>query len=240
MKTILEKIKYNFILTIAVRGVALLEKSFDLLKKYLELTTVYQNFTFCIVAGHPAYKDSFDTCIPLIQAFESVFRQIREKTNIPVFLGAENLSSSTINLLCEKYPPVIPFLLYGDKRVFQKNGINSKFAIYSPIVKATSQKEAIQSTLSYLLRRKATQELLKSENLSFSEIPLESWDKITLPTKRILEQSFDQYILSSSNLKKKIKTFTKQGVRMIVGHPIAARNTNHLIEEFKFNTEFNE
>lgn len=214
-------------------------RSFDLLKKYLELTSTYQNLTFCIVAGHPVYKDSIDTSISSFQAFEEVFTKIREKTNIPVFLGAENLSSRIINLLCKKYDPVIPFLLHGDKRAIQKNGIYSKFAIYSPIVTTRSRKEAIQATMSYLLRRKATQKLLKHENLSYSEILL-TWDEIPLSVKRILEQTFDQYILSLTNIQKKTKNFARQGARLIVGHPITARNPNHLTEEFQFNIGFSE
>ncbi|MFX1507346.1 MAG: hypothetical protein ACFFDC_14785 [Promethearchaeota archaeon] len=130
-------------------------------------------------------------------------------------------------------------MLHGDKRTIQKNGINSRFAIYSPITNSISQKEEIQGTLSYLLRRKDTQKLLERENLSCSEIPL-TWDKIQLPAKRILEQSFNQYVLSSNNLKKKTKIFAKQGAQLIVGHPITARNINNLTEDFKFSIEFSE
>ena len=105
-------------------------------------------------------------------------------------------------MLCEKYDPVIPFLLHEDKRAIQKNGIYSKFAIYSSIVNTISRKEVIQATMSYLLRRKATQELLKHENLSYSEIPL-SWDELPLPVKHILKLTFDQYILSLNNIQVK-------------------------------------
>ncbi|MFX1537006.1 MAG: hypothetical protein ACFFDI_22550, partial [Promethearchaeota archaeon] len=236
VKTILERIENNLVITIAARGVELLERSVDLLGEYLDLIHLYQNFTFCIVAGHPTYKDSVDTRVPSIQALNNVFIRIREVTDIPVFLGAENLSSKTINQLCEKYKPVIPFLLHGDKRAIQKNGINSTIAVYSPIAHMISQKEAIQAASSYLLRRKTTQKLLNAKGLSFTEIPLE-WDKISLLAKRILEQSFDQYVLNSNNFQKRTKKFTKQGAQLIVGHPITSGHYSDLIEGFRLNYE---
>ncbi len=223
------------VLTIAVRGVEFLEESIDLLGEYLELTQTYENFTFCVVAGHPAYKNSIDTHISSIKAFDTVFKRIRETTDIPLFLGAENLSSNTINQLCDKYIPIIPFLLHGDKRAIQKNGINSTFAVYSPIAHTISHTQAIQAVISYLLRRKTTQKLLIREGLSYSEISPE-WDKLSQQVKHILEHSYDRYVLNSRNLWR-TKIFARQGAQLIVGHPIISRDFIGLTKRFRYEIE---
>lgn len=236
MKSILEQIKNILVLTIAVRGVEFLEKSFDLLGEYLELTQTYTNFTFCIVAGHPAYEDSIDTQTSSIKSFHKFFKRIREITDIPLFLGAENLSSDTINRLCNKYNPIMPFLLHGDKRAVRENRIQSPFAVYSPLIHTIPHEQAIQAVMGYLLRRRTTQQQLIREGLSSSEI-LPEWDNLSKPIKRILHHSFDQYVLNSSNFRSRIKIFSRQGAQLIVGHPIVSENFNDLTERFKFEIE---
>jgi hypothetical protein len=193
----------------------------------------FSNLAFCIVAGHSAYP-SVDPRIPIIKAFHYVFSRIRKKTDTPLFLGAENISSSLIDKFIKKYEFIVPFLLHGDPRALYSGKLNPPYAIYSPITNIIPDDEAIKLLTGYLLRRKAIQRELAAKGC-FPTIRPAKWEEISPIVQRILKTNFQKYVLTSQNYKSRIQTFYRNGVQLIVANPIIPGRYFDLIRGFKIN-----
>ncbi|MFX0183658.1 MAG: hypothetical protein ACFE95_11300 [Candidatus Hodarchaeota archaeon] len=204
-----------------------------LLENYLRLLRSYPQLALCIVAGHPAYP-SVDARIPIVKAFHYVLSRIRNKSDTPLFLGVENLSSKLIIQLIEKYNYIVPFLLHGDPRALQSKILKPPLAVYSPITHIVHDKDALKLLTSYLLRRKATQlELVKRGYFpSIRSIPAK-WDEISPGVKDILRIIFHKYVLTSQNFYSRIQAFSNNGVQLIVANPVIPNRYFDLVKNFQ-------
>lgn len=234
LNSLLKQIQNILIFTIAVRGVEFHENNGILFENYLQLMKKYDNFSFCVVAGHPAYRESIDTGISTNKSFNDFVGRIREHVTTPILLGAENLSLKIINNLKNKFDPIIPIILHGDSRLFRGNRLKGSSAVYSPISYKIPDNVAIRSLVGYLLRRKLTQSRIKNNDFSYLELSY-SWDKLPTNAQEILFQCYQQCTLTSANVKEKTQLFAKHGIRLIFGNPINSKNSIELIKGFSLN-----
>lgn len=236
LETIIKQIRHFLVFTIAVRSSEFHFQRKHLLENYLRLAMKYPNLLLCIVAGHPAYP-SVDTKIPSIKGFHNVFTRIRNKYSSVLFLGIENLSSSSVQKLSQQYRPIIPFILHGDSRAVCSNIFSSPLAVYSPLAHSIPDEEAIKSLLGYLLRRKATQQALKKKGYYLSTPPInkELWPELLPEIQTILQSSFHKFVLTSQNFHSRMRDFLQNGVQLVVGNPAIPEHFFDLIRSFKFN-----
>ncbi|MFX0052582.1 MAG: hypothetical protein ACFE8U_14970 [Candidatus Hermodarchaeota archaeon] len=220
--------------TISVRSAEFHITKKYLLENYLRLSHSYPKLAFCIVAGHPAYP-SVDTQIPTIKAFHYVFSRIRNKSDTPLFLGVENLSSKLITQLISKYGYIVPFLLHGDPRAIQSKILKPPLAVYSPITHIVRDEVALKLLTSYLLRRRATQLDLAKRGFfpSIRSIPAK-WEEISPSVKDILGANFQKFVLTSQNFHSRIRAFSDNGVQLIVASPVIPERYFDLVKSFQF------
>ena len=236
LETIIEQIRHFLVFTIAVRGGEFHFQRKHLLENYLRLARKYSNLLFCIVAGHPAYP-SVDTNLSSINGFHNILTRIRNKNSSVLFLGIENLSTSSVQKISHQYRPIIPFILHGDSRAVRSNIFPPPLAVYSPLAHSIPDEEAIKSLLGYLLRRKATQQALKNKGYYLSTPPInkEFWPELLPEIQTILRSSFHNFVLTSQNFHSRMRVFLKNGVQLVVGNPAIPEHFFDLIRSFKFN-----
>jgi len=233
VRSILEQTKNYIVFTISVRSAEFHMNRKYLLENYLRLLRSYPQLAFCIVAGHPAYP-SVDTRIPIVKAFHYVLSRIRNKSDTPLFLGVENLSSKLIMQLIEKNGYIVPFLLHGDPRAIQSRILKPPLAVYSPITHIVRDEVALKLLTSYLLRRRATQLDLAKRGYfpSIRSIPAK-WDEISPGMKDILRTNFQKYVLTSQNFYSRIQAFSDNGVQLIVANPVIPDRYFDLVKNFQ-------
>ncbi|MFW9854732.1 MAG: hypothetical protein ACFFFG_06710 [Candidatus Thorarchaeota archaeon] len=232
LKSILQSMENTLVLTVAARDEYFY--SDNGLFEYLNLIQVFSNLGFCIVAGHPAY-DTINRRIPLQDAFYKIFTQVRQNFDAELYLGAENLSSSLIDNIQNKFGRVIPFYLHGDARVYKRNGEGdsngNQIAIYSPIAHTLSESDVLQTqkVKNYLLRRKLVQQSLNELKRDQGEVNGKSYKEIE---QQVLRRHIREYILTSENLRSKIHLLRQRGATLVVGNPVIPEMTANLIKEF--------
>jgi hypothetical protein len=233
LEQIVEQIHHYLVFTIAVRGVEFHFQRRFLLENYLRIAKVNPHLLFCVVAGHPIYS-SIDTQLSSIKAFHNVFTRIRSKFYSVLFLGVENIALRKIQSFRQLYPPIVPFLLHGDSRIFS-NKLRPPLAVYSPFAHIIPNEEAIKSLLGYLIRRKATQQTLKKKgyNLVIPPMNKELWNELIPEIQSILLSSLDKFVLTSQNFQTRVQEFIKTGVRLLVGNPAISEISFELIQRFR-------
>ncbi|PWI46475.1 hypothetical protein CEE45_16615 [Candidatus Heimdallarchaeota archaeon B3_Heim] len=221
------------VLTVAVRALEF-QNGNDLLRSYLDMIADNSNLSLNLVAGHPAYD--IDQTVSVENALNKSFTQIRQRTDRPMFLGIENLSTRIIKSICRSYSPVIPFALNGDYRVM--NGFSKKIscplAIYTPLAIETDQFENnISDFLPYLLRRRVLQDRLKAANLWKDELTNSTWSEFSRKAQKIIRYSLNELIITDANIDKKLMEFRSHNVKLLVGYPAISSIKNQQIEGFK-------
>ena len=232
LEKITAQIQHYLVFTIAVRGGEFHFHRKFLLENYLRVARMNHHLLFSIVAGHPIYP-SIDTQLSSIKAFHNIFTRIREKYSSVLFLGVENVPLSTIQILCQQYTPLFPFILQGDPR-FISDKFSPPFAVYSPLAHTIPVEEAIKFQLGYLIRRKATQQALKKKGYNLVIPPMNSqlWNELIPEIQSILRSSFDRFALTSQNFQMRIQEFIQKGVRLLVGYPAIPEIKFDLIQRF--------
>ncbi|MFX0173715.1 MAG: hypothetical protein ACFE9L_17675 [Candidatus Hodarchaeota archaeon] len=87
-----------------------------------------------------------------------------------LFLGVDNISSRFFEQIRENYGFIIPFLLHGDSRAIDLNGILPPFAVYSPIIFSSPDDDILNKMKDYLLRRKSTQKALIYKGFQLTDV----------------------------------------------------------------------
>ncbi len=230
LEQILSQMKNLLVFTIAVRGREFHFSRKYLFENYLRLKRRFRNLVFCLVAGNTYYR-SIDLQIPVINAFNNLLTRMRRKSSASVFIGAEGLSTQ---IICEfefQYGPIIPFLLHGDPRAILSDSLPVPLSVYSPIVFNVSEEEAIKPLLGYLLRRKDTRARIANQRFILCAPPFK-WEDIIPEIQTILLFSFNQCVLTSTNLNSRINAFFKNNIRLIVGYPAISSQMFELIRDF--------
>ncbi|MFW9993752.1 MAG: hypothetical protein ACFFD4_17030 [Candidatus Odinarchaeota archaeon] len=226
--SLLDELNNHLVLTIAVRGSEFYRNG-HLLSKYTGMMEKYDDLTFCIVAGHSAYR-SIDKKIPVLEGFEKFLSKIRKKdSKRPVFLGAENLSSSVITRLNEKYGGTIPFILNGDERLLKINGLPRPRAVYSPLTITAGKQRATEVLFRYLLRRKYTRDELARIDLRIDCASDPS--ELAGRSLEILYECLDRFALTGENFDRRVQQFIGNDIKFLIGNPVIPEARSMMIEQ---------
>ncbi len=220
-------------LTVAVRALEF-QNGDGLWRSYLDILADNSNVSVNLVAGHPAYN--IDRKVSTQFALRKYIAQIRERTDRPIFLGIDNLSSTYVKSICQSYSGVIPFALNGDSRLMNgfSNSTKCPLAIYTPlIIKTRQDEETFNDVFPYLMRRKTIQQRLKAANISEEELKISSWSHLSQKAQTIIKDSLNELIITDANLNEKVKHFKSSNVRILVGYPAISSIKNQQIEGFK-------
>ncbi|MHA2156477.1 MAG: DUF7388 family protein [Candidatus Hodarchaeales archaeon] len=233
IKDLLHQFNHTLVLTVAVRALEF-QNGDGLWRSYLDILADNSNVSVNLVAGHSAYN--IDRNVSAKIALRKYIAHTRERTDRPIFLGVDNLSSTFVKSICQSYSGVIPFALNGDFRLM--NGFsNSKkcpLAIYTPLtIKARQDEETYNDVFPYLMRRKTIQQRLKAANILEEELKISSWSNLSQKAQTIIKDSLNELIITDANLNEKVKHFRSCNVRILVGYPAISSIKNQQIEGFK-------
>ncbi len=234
IESLLRKLNNSLVLTIAVRAVEFQNGS-DLWRSYLNLFADNPNMGLNIVAGHPAYN--IDQSISLKETLGKYFTEIRKRTDRPIFFGIDNISSKLVRKICQRFSPIIPFGLHGDKRLlngFSKELEHCTLAIYTPLAIASQKDEDdLDELLPYLLRRRSIKkQLLRIKKTSAGRIK-SSQSTSSEEVQKVIRDNLGDFILTDSNIEEKMVEFSSHNIKLLVGYPAISSIRDQQIEEFK-------